>query len=57
MNLEKNNVEIDVEFERREKVMCNNCFISLRNVAIQKDPIVCISFPLVSDHSENLLFF
>ena len=57
MNLEKNNVEIDVEFERREKIMCNNCFISLRNVAIQKDHIVCLSFPLASNHSENLLFF
>lgn len=57
MMLERNNVEINVEFERREKIMCNNYFISLRNAALQKNPLICISLPFVYVLYENLLFF
>lgn len=56
MNLERNNVEIDVEFERREKIICNNCLIPLKNAALPKNPIVCISFPLVSDIIVRIYF-
>ena len=56
MNLERKNVEIDVEFERRERIICNNCFIPLKNAALPKSPIVCISFPLVSDIIVRIYF-